>query len=155
MTSTRSVSGKSSFNSSISSTTSYGIFLSSRIDSIIGTDDKHKVGVREVIIQFVHFKYNIIWDPRLSKQYVQLSRHTTSNRMDTEATVDAVFADSINKFSDGVLSFSNSQTIPRNDDDVLGCSDQIHSVGNIYFCMGSSDLHLFSSSRCQCSIPST
>merc|ERR1719494_1035756 len=114
MTSTRSVSGKSSFNSSISSTTSYGIFLSSRIDSIIGTNDKHKVGVREVVIQFVHFKHNIIWDPRLSKQHVQLSRHTTSDRMDTETTVDAVFTDSVNKFSDGVLSFSDSQTIPRN-----------------------------------------
>merc|ERR1719494_1712919 len=154
MTSTRSVSGKSSFNSSISSTTSYGIFLSGRIDGIICTDDEHKVGIWEVVIQFVHFKNNIIWDPRLSKQYVQLSRHTTSDRMDTKATVDAVFADSVDKFSNGVLSFSNSQTIPWNNDDVLGCSDQIYSVGNIHFSVGSSDLHLFSCSRCECSIPS-
>merc|ERR1719318_2555906 len=81
-----------------------GILLSSRIDSIIRTDDKHKVCVWEVIIQFVHLKNHIIWNTRLSKQYVQLSRHTTSDRVDTKATVNAVFADSVNKFSDGVLS---------------------------------------------------
>jgi hypothetical protein len=62
-----------------------GELFSSRINCIVGSNDHGEVCVWELVIDLIHFEDDIIVDTCLSKKDIELSRHTSSNWVNSES----------------------------------------------------------------------
>lgn len=54
-------------------------------------DFKVLTSVGEIVVNFLHLKYNIVGDTSLSQQHIELSWHTTSYGVDSKTNLDSVF----------------------------------------------------------------
>merc|ERR1719369_879070 len=61
-----------------------GIVFSCGVDSVVGSNNEGKVGVGEVIVKFIHFQHNIVWYACLGKKDIKLSRHPSSDWVNTK-----------------------------------------------------------------------
>ena len=90
--------------------------LNSRwVYNIICTNNQNEISVWEIFINFLHFQHDIIWNSYLSKKYIHLTWHTTSDRVDGKSYTDTVLFESLGHFSDCILSLSHCHTISRYD----------------------------------------
>lgn len=62
------------------------ILDSSRVDSVIGTNDKHHICVAHVRVDLLHLLHDVIWHARLGQEHVQLPWHATSYWVDAKPT---------------------------------------------------------------------
>ena len=72
---------------------------------------------------------------KLTQQNVELSRHTSRNGVNPESYVKSSFLKGFYHVSNGVLSFSYSQSIARGDYDILSGGKQFYSTVGIDFCV--------------------
>merc|ERR1719483_1261225 len=93
------------------------------------TRDKSVSG--EVVVKFIHLHYNIVWHTSFSKQYIELSRHSASDWVDTKPNFLSLLPEESDHLGNGVLSLGNSKTISRDDDNVSCVSDGLDSCVNI------------------------
>ena len=58
---------------------------SSAIHGIVGSNHQSEVHIREIAINLIHLVNDIVRDPSLGQQNIQLSRHAASDWMDTKS----------------------------------------------------------------------
>ena len=55
-----------------------------RIHDVICTDDKHRICLRKIFVDLIHFENDVIGNLRFSQKHVHVPRHAARNRMNCE-----------------------------------------------------------------------
>src|SRR2546429_5160054 len=129
ITSVRSVSGKSSLISSISSTTVKFTRISLETFSLwdfayawaplgIPTDEGSQCGGK-------NRKLTVVWHRCLGEQHVTLTRHAPGDRVDCEPHVDIFCPQHLRDFRDGVLGLRDGHAVANDDDDALSTGERL------------------------------
>ena len=66
------------------------IFLSGRVDCVIGSNNKCQVEVQNFRVHFIHLMHNVIRNSCFGQKNVQLARHTTLYHKSTESICTAM-----------------------------------------------------------------
>ena len=84
--------------------------------------------MRKVVVEFVHFKDDIVGHLGLGEQDVHVPGHAARHGMDAEANVDTLFAQQARDLVDRVLRLRHRHAITRDDDHILGLAQQLASL---------------------------
>src|SRR5262249_20624461 len=78
------------------------------------------VRLREVAVDRVHFHQLVVGNIGFGKQYVHVSGHASSDRVDSEAYIDTTFGEGVIQLANFVLRLRDSHAVAGNDGDAAG-----------------------------------
>ena len=76
---------------------------SSGVEHVVSTDDDDRVGIGKLIVDRLHLVETIVVHISLGKEYVHVSRHTTSHRVDRILNISAALGELIGQLLDLLL----------------------------------------------------
>mmetsp|Transcript_15752 Transcript_15752/g.38617 ORF Transcript_15752/g.38617 Transcript_15752/m.38617 type:complete len:470 (-) Transcript_15752:3966-5375(-) len=101
-----------------------GILLRRRVDRVVGADDEGDVCLVKVVLDLVHLEDGIVGDARLGEEHVELPRHAPRHGVDRKTHAHACLLTQVAHLGEGVLAVGHGQTVPRDDDDILGRGEE-------------------------------
>ena len=99
-----------------------------RIDDVVGADDEHDVGLRQVAVDLVHLDQRVVRDFGFGQQHVHVAGHAPGDGMDGELHVDAALGQLIVELADPVLRLRHRHAVAGDDDDAVGVLEQVGGV---------------------------
>ena len=124
-------------------------FTSGRVKNVVCANNDSSVNVFEISVDIVHFVKVFVLYVSFAKKNVHMTRHTACNGVNCVSNLSAVSNELVSKFLDKVLSLSDSHTVTRNDNYVLGVIE--HScVVDFFLNCGSFYLSGLSRGSCLC-----
>mmetsp|Transcript_6580 Transcript_6580/g.12392 ORF Transcript_6580/g.12392 Transcript_6580/m.12392 type:complete len:378 (+) Transcript_6580:537-1670(+) len=105
-----------------------GIVNGIRVDDIVGTQDQRNVALLEVVVDLVHLQHDIVGDTSLSQKHVQLTRHTPGDGVNTESDPHSVLIQRLHHLGQRILTLCNSQTVPRDDNNLGSLCQHAHHL---------------------------
>ena len=75
----------------------------SGVEHVVSTDDDDCIGIGKLIVDRLHLVETIIVHISLSKEYVHVSRHTTSDRVDGVLNIGTALGELIGQLLDLLL----------------------------------------------------
>mmetsp|Transcript_10821 Transcript_10821/g.19265 ORF Transcript_10821/g.19265 Transcript_10821/m.19265 type:complete len:239 (+) Transcript_10821:892-1608(+) len=107
-----------------------GVIEGTGVDDVVCPQNHGNICILEIFVDLLHLENDFVVDPSLSKQHIQLPRHTASHRVDPEAHFHTLLNQSLGHFSQRVLSLCHGQTIARHNDDTGGLSKHLGHLTN-------------------------
>ena len=108
------------FHTSSTGMPAIGLFGSSWAEGLTHRD----IGIREVLVQFIHFEHDVVRHSRLGQQDVHMTGHATGDRVNPETHVDALVTQELGDLVDRVLRLGDGHAVAGHDDHVLGLTQQ-------------------------------
>nr|BFE70701.1 hypothetical protein GCM10020092_040020 [Actinoplanes digitatis] len=94
------------------------------VDRVVGADDQHHRGLREVVVDLVHLQDHVVRHPGLGEQDVHVAGQPARHRVDAEPDVDAALAEHRGELGDPVLRLGHRHAVPGRDDHGVGRREQ-------------------------------
>ena len=94
-----------------------GVVHGRRVDRVVGADDEHDIGVRQVVVDLVHLEHDVVGHLGLGEQDVHVPRETTGDRVDPEADIHAAVAQPTRELGHGILRLRRRHAVAGRDDD--------------------------------------
>mmetsp|Transcript_14601 Transcript_14601/g.23788 ORF Transcript_14601/g.23788 Transcript_14601/m.23788 type:complete len:376 (-) Transcript_14601:936-2063(-) len=95
--------------------TAVGIVLRCAVDRVVGTDHHRDVHFLHLIVDFLHLVHDVVWNPRLREQHVQLPGHAAGHGVHGEFHRLALIGQMLGDVRDRLLCLRHGQTVPGND----------------------------------------
>ena len=101
------------------------------VHRVVGTDDEHRVGLSEVLVDLLHLLDDLVRHARLGEEHVELARHAAGHGVDREAHFDAAVREVLDHVRDGVLRLGDGEAIARHDDHGAALLQLVHALGHV------------------------
>ena len=103
------------------------IFLSARVHDVVGTDDHGHIRFREILIDLIHFKHDVIGYTRLRQENVHVTWHAACHGMDGESNGHSTLPQEAGDFLNRMLGLRDGHAVAWDQHHVSGCTQQFRS----------------------------